>query len=210
MPSFKDVPEDWKAPRGPYYQAPAEHGGEWWLRSPFNPYPWLKPKPTQAEKLPEGFEGLFGPRPVWSKFRETGGNYRAFQVVVVEWEQELRFFKGTGRPEWVTPSALDSAVQVYLEWNMGTPTFYETNTGWMARFLDSRIGDHDASAYQTVKYPHHTVSQYQIELFLDHGLRPEKWHPYVPPTVFLRGKETKKEIERRIREARRNTRTVPA
>ena len=81
----------------------------------------------------------------------------------------------------------------------------------MGRFIESKITDHDSSAYQVVKYPHHTVSQYQINLFLDHGIRPERWHPFVPPSVFLTKDDAQKEIERRLREATaRSRRTVPA
>ena len=209
---YKEVPDHWKAPVGPYYQAPPEYGGEWWLVNPFTvSEPWLYQdwKPKQ-EELPEGFVKLFGVRPKWTDYRKVKGGYRAFQVATVEWEQELRFFKGVGMPEWVSQSALSSALAVYEEWNMGRPTFYETNTGWMGRFLESQIMDHDSSAYQVVKYPHHTVSQYQINLFLDHDIRPEKWHPFVPPSVFLTEGDAQKEIERRLREASaRSRRTVP-
>lgn len=208
MPSYKDVPEAWKAPMGPYRQAPPEHGGEWWLVNPFNPRPWLKPKPK--ETLPEGFEELFGPRPEWKNFRAIGATYRQFQVAVVEWEQELRFFKGAGRPEWVTRVQLEDVATVYRDWNLGQPTFYETNTGWMARFLDSQIRDFDVAAHQAVRYPHHTVAHYQVDLFLNHGITPEKWHPYVPPAVFLEGDAARREIERRMKEASKKTRKARA
>ena len=44
-------------------------------------------------------------------------------------------------------------------------------------------------------------SAYPDNLFLDYGIRPEKWHPFVPPSVFLTEGDAQKEIERRLREA---------
>ena len=207
---FKEVPEHWKAPVGPYYQAPPEHGGEWWLVNPFTvSEPWLyQDWKRKKEELPEGFVKLFGPRPKWADYMKLRGGHRAFQVATVQWEQELRFFKGIGVPEWISPSSLASSQAVYLEWNLGRPTFYESRPGWMGRFLESKIKDYDSSAWQIVKYPHHTVSHYQISLFLDHGITPEKWHPFVPPSVFLKQDEAQKEIERRLREATKRSRAT--
>ena len=210
---FKEVPDHWKAPVGPYYQAPAEHGGDWWLVNPFTAsQPWLyQDKRPKKESLPKDFVQLFGPRPKWIDYMNLQGGHRAFQVATVQWEQELRYFKGTGRPEWATPRKVAASEAVYVEWNLGRPMFYEGRFGWMGRFIESKIKDYDSSAWQIINYPHHTVSQYQIRLYLDHGIRPEKWHPFVPPSVFLSLGEAQKEIERRLREASQGSkRTVPS
>jgi hypothetical protein len=200
-PHFKEVPEHWRAPFGPYYQAPPEHGSEWWLLTPFSTSePWLYEdwKPSEKdEKLPEGFEKLFGPRPKFEDYRNIRGGHRAYQVATVQWEQELRYFKGTGTPEWASAAQVREAEEVYVAWRLGRPTFYESRYGWMGRFVESEIEDYDSAAWQIINYPHHVVAQFQITNF-QRGNVPHEWHPFVPPTVFLGPEEGQKEIERRL------------
>ena len=212
---FKEVPDHWKAPVGPYYQAPAEHGGDWWLVNPFTAsQPWLyQDKRPEEGVATQGFCAALRPETEMDRLHESSGaGHRAFQVATVQWEQELRYFKGDGkagvgrRPEKWPRLRLSM-----WEWNLGRPMFYEGRFGWMGRFIESKIKDYDSSAWQIINYPHHTVSQYQIRLYLDHGIRPEKWHPFVPPSVFLSLGEAQKEIERRLREASQGSkRTVPS
>jgi hypothetical protein len=33
--SDAEIPAHWKAPYGPYRQAPQQYGGEWWFVNPF-------------------------------------------------------------------------------------------------------------------------------------------------------------------------------
>lgn len=187
--TMKDPPEHWRynppTSNGPYRQAPPEYGGEWWLVTPFGPpKPWLTVE-RAGHDLPEGFEKVFGPRPKWADYRGLGkGALLAFQAAVVQWEQELKFFKQVGQPAWAKPEQIAEAEGVLTAWLLGRPTFYEGQLGWMGRFLKSEIKDYDSSAWQIINYPHHVVSQYQITLYRVHGIQPPKWHPFVPPVIF--------------------------
>ena len=196
-PHFKEIQEHWKEPLGPYRKAPPEYGGEWWMVTPFSSLkPWLyyNRKP-EKDLLPEGFVVLFGDRPQWKDFIKLKGGYQAFRIATVEWEKELKYFKGTGVPEWATPAQLAAAEKVLIAWNLGRPTFYESRYGWLGRFLDSQITDYDGSAWQIINFPHHFVSQYQIAAFL-RGVNPPKWHYFVPPALFsISGSRTEAEHE---------------
>ncbi len=186
------VPEHWKAPMGPYRQAPDAHGGEWWLVTPFSdPNPWLKgTRPPETPALPDGFEKLFGNRPEWQDFRYLGKSaLMSFETAKVHWDQELKYFKRVGVPPGYTPDEIGDSIGLMTAWGPGQPTFYEGRFGWMGRFLESDIADYDSSAFQIIKYPHHTVSQFQIANFTRNGVVPAKWHPFVPPRIFDRSED---------------------
>ena len=189
-PRFQEVPEHWKAPVGPYRQAPPEFGGEWWLVDPFTgETPWL----TQAggpprEILPEGYEEIFGPRPQAADFRGERNPSLMYRTAVVKWEQDLRYFKQAGTPEWADPRLVATAANLFEQWGMGTPRFYEGRYGWMARFPESEIRDYEASAWGALNASHLLVAQYQIRV-VGRGAVPEKRHPFVPPHVWPGGEE---------------------
>ena len=71
VPRYKEVPEHWRSPIGPYRQAPAEFGGEWWMVNPFTTEePWRN-EAGPTEQLPDGFLEIFGPRPKVSDYLDT-------------------------------------------------------------------------------------------------------------------------------------------
>lgn len=182
---FKDVPGHWKHPEGPYRQAPGEYGGEWWLVNPFtSPTPWLtRSKASRQERLPDGFEGLFGPRPEASRFRDTPNPSLYFRIAVTKWEQDLGHFRRAGTPEWLDEQSLRTAAQVFESWEMGRPQFYEGRYGWSARFPGSSLPEFEAAARAAIEATHLVVAQYQMAL-LDAGITPSKKHPFVPPQAW--------------------------
>ena len=193
-PRFKEVPQHWKHPEGPYRRAPAEYGGEWWLTNPFaSPTPWLtQSKPAREEKLPSGFADLFGPRPKASSFRETPNPSLYFRLALVKWEQDLQHFKRAGVPEWAGEEALRDAAHVFESWDMGEPRYYEGRYGWSARFPDSELPEFDAAARAAIETTHLVVAQYQMAL-LEQQLTPKRKHPFVPPQVWPDESETTEE-----------------
>ena len=182
---FKEVPADAQWPAGPFLQAPAEYGGDWWRRSPFTgPEPWLaldRPFIKPVEILPEGFVELFGPRPAYRDF----DNYLKFQVATVGWEDTLDRFRGIGLPEGIDLEALDAATEVMLEWGLGEPQFYEDINGWHAKFPDSLNPDFEINPTTLLMAPHVTVARYQLGL-IRLGVIPAELHPFIPPTVRAR------------------------
>lgn len=183
---LENPPEHWRSPIGPYRQAPPEYGGGWWLVTPFSdPKPWLAgTRRGDAPGLPEGFEKLFGTRPKWEDFRHLKRRALiSFEAAKVQWEQELKYFKRVGVPPGYTDVQIEDSFGVLEAWLLGEPTFYEGRFGWMGRFLESDIPDYDSSAFQIIRYPHHTVSQFQITNFA-RGVVPPKWHPFVPGVIF--------------------------
>ena len=190
---LKAIPEDWKGPRGPYRQAPAEFGGEWWLVNPFTgSAPWANRRPT-ALPLPDGFVELFGERPVFEDFKGTSNPSQAHRNALASWEQELKYFRQAGSPPWAEPDDILPSAVVYRNWQMGQPKFYLGRYDWMARFVDSEISDYDSPAWTVINFPHLVVAQFQIRL-LDMGKTPEQLHPFVPPHLLPTDEEASEKI----------------
>ena len=181
---YLDVPDFAKAPIGPYVQAPAEYGGEWWQVNPFNWEPWriLDAPPPEAEPtpLPEGFEQLFGPRPLVEDF---GRNYWTHQVALIDWEQSLKYFQGVGIPEGFDSVRLEEVTKDFREWGLGEPVFYEGRNGWRARFPDSQNPGYETKPHTLLIAPHVNIAAYQISL-LKKGITPATIHPFIPPRAF--------------------------
>lgn len=96
------------------------------------------------------------------------------------WLQRLRYFKGTGTPEFLTASDIAKANAIFAEWGMTEPEFYEGRYGWTAIWNDSPVGDFEQPASGLLFGPQNIVANYQREMYI-HGLTPEKEHPWVPP-----------------------------
>jgi hypothetical protein len=183
LPRFSQVPDTVKHPLGPYRQAPAEFGGDWWYVNPFTgTEPWLNIDPPAASLTEEGpvasaeFLSVFGERPTSA----TSNNPR---IDVIEWDQNLEHFKGVGIPEGFTQEQVDAANQLYESWGMGPATFYEGRYGWRAHFANG----FEASPHTAIEVPHLVVAQYQTQMALLEGLEPEVRHPFVPPGVWPDG-----------------------
>ncbi len=181
VPHFTTVPEAWKRPFGPYEQAPAEHGGEWYKVNPFTgPEPW-KTFVKIVANLPVGFASIFGLRPKSEYFHDARNPSTAFRTATDLWEQDLKYFKSSGPPEWASDSELALVRDTFKFWNMGEPFFYEGRYGFMTRFPNAGpYTPFEASAWGAIRQPHQEVSAFQIRLLQD-GLLPTKLHPFVPP-----------------------------
>ena len=196
-PSFEDVPEHWKAPQGPYRQAPAEYGAGWWLVNPFTAaggaMPWeLRAAGPKTEKLPEGFEEIFGARPRSEEFHGTRNPSLFFQAAMAEWEQNLAQFRRAGLPEWAAPEQVEAAGRTFAAWGMGRPRFYEGRYGWSARFPESALKAFEVAARGAVEATHLVVAQYQLAM-LDAGRVPAERHPFVPAHVWPGGAAVEEE-----------------
>ena len=183
-PRFEKVPEDWKHPFGPYRQAPAEFGGEWWLVSPFTTEePWVAQSTVVDRELPPGFTEVFGPRPKISDFSHAPNAAFSWRVAVDLWEQDLRYFKRGGVPEWTTQEQTAAAEEVCRFWDLGPARFYEGRYGWMARFPESQLRAFESSAWGVLNVTHHVIATFQWRL-LEQGIVPAKRHPFVPPQLW--------------------------
>ncbi len=191
IPRFQDVPQHWRYPVGPYRQAPPEYGGEWWLVNPFTgTAPWANQAMGPAETLPTGFEEIFGARPKSEDFRAASNPSLAFRIATTVWEQDLRYFKTAGFPEWAPAEAWNAAKQSFVFWGMGEPRHYEGRYGWVSRFTQSQIPDYDVATWTALNGTHLVVAQYQIRL-VQKGIVPGMRHPFVPPSVWPSGIEEK-------------------
>jgi hypothetical protein len=194
-----ELPAEAKYPFGPYRQAPAEFGGQWWLVNPFTAPHGIMPWVLEAgggnvpkDRLPDGFEAIFGPRPLSQDFHKAGG-VSAFQAATGLWEQNLAQFKQAGYPlnnlpEPYTAEEFKLAADVFVAWEMGSPRFYEGRYGWVVRFPASRLPDYQSGAFGAIKYSHLVIAEYQVQL-LQRGVVPTKHHPFVPPQLFPGGVE---------------------
>ena len=184
-PRYTDVPEWAKHPLGPYRQAPPEYGGEWWFVNPFTgPEPWI-PRASQNEQtLPDGFAEIFGLRPQAKDYATND----EFHTARLRWEQNVKYFEGAGIPQGLEVAEIERVADIYEDWGMGRPVFYEGRYGWKVRFPDSQIHNYEANPGGMIKAPHVLIAQYQIRL-LQKGTVPENPHPFVPPQLFPGGKE---------------------
>ncbi len=185
---YTGVPDSAKFPAGPYYQAPAEAGGEWWLVNPFTgAEPWLRLEraltPPEEEVLPEGFADVFGPRPTRKLL-----DYFEFRLAKMEWEHDLKFFKQAGIPEGLDETQLEAAKEAFAEWGLGEPVFYEGRYGWRVRFPESDVPGFEMNPNTAVQAPHVVIAKYQIRL-IRQGTIPENLHPWVPPHQLTPGVE---------------------
>lgn len=181
------VPEHWKAPLGPYRQAPPAYGSEWWLVSPFtSSEPWIQFGAQPEEALPAGFLAIFGARP-------EGQDYIGYPAALAtargQWEQDLLYFLRAGRPDWVSAQQQQTVDAIFEAWEMGPVSFYEGRYGWMARWPQSAVPDFEQAAWTAANYPHQVVAQYQIRM-AEREIQPAKLHPFTPPHVFGVGDES--------------------
>ena len=185
---FQSVPDAVKFPNGPYRQAPAEHGGEWWAVNPFTgSEPWLRMaalETSAVKQLPDGFVEVFGTRPTRSAYSDRAEFLQAEQV----WEHNLKHFKGTGMPPDMDLAQLETARQVFQEWGLGEPVFQENNHGWRIRFPNSDAPAFGLNPNTAVTSPHLAVALYQVRL-LQSGINPEVRHPWIPAHLTAGGTE---------------------
>ncbi len=174
LPRFADVPESAQYPQGPYRQAPAEFGGDWWLVNPFTgSEPWraldFVNNPTAAMETPdapEDFVRVFGPRP------DTN-------TAATQWDQDLSYFQGSGLPDGFDQSQLDAASAQFEAWGMGKPVFYEGRYGWQVRFPDSQLPSFETTASTALLVPHLVVAEFQVRE-IQEGIMTGGTHPFLP------------------------------
>jgi hypothetical protein len=180
------VPEAAQWPQGPYKQAPAEFGGEWWLVNPFSgPQPWVRAAEIAAAGRvetappPDGFVKLFGPRPD----RCESSNRGEYVLRTAVWERNLADFQGVGIPEGYTKEQVETAADAMKHWGMGEPIYYQGRDGWKARFPDSLLPKFEIIAETAIKAPQVTAAVYHVQAIL-RGVEIENRHPLVPSGVF--------------------------
>jgi len=189
IPRFAAVPESLQWPAGPYRQAPAEFGGEWWLTNPFTgAEPWItqtgaadvaKVPAAEVPEAPAAFLELFGPPPQLDP--TISRLHRSTEMA--QWLIDLENFQGTGVPEGFSQEQVDRAADLFESWGLGRPVFYEGAYGWKARFPDSSIPEFEAAPFTAIESPHLVVAKYQIKM-TQQGSTPLERHPFVPPQVF--------------------------
>lgn len=182
------MPSGAQWPQGPYKQAPAEAGGEWWLVNPFTgAEPWTRVGEIEArvaaiedaEPPPAEFLNIFGERPE----RSDSATRSEHSMKTFVWERELDTFEGVGIPDGMTQEQIDDSNEVFEAWGMGKPVYYKGRHGWAARFPDAQISDFQPNPESAIKYPHVIVANYQIQETRQ-GLPTANRHPLVPANIF--------------------------
>jgi len=181
VPSYPSVPEHWKNPFGPYRQAPAEFGGNWWYVSPFTgTEPWLtQGGQVELPSYPAGFIDAF-PKPSAKEFPKFGVSY---QQAMSRWYDDLKYFKRAGLPEGFDTKAWDAARRLFIAWDMGEPMPFAGRYGFAVRFPNSLIPWFETSIMAAVEAAHHVIARYQISL-RSAEVDVNKKHPFVPPDFF--------------------------
>ncbi len=187
IPSYKTVPDLWKAPLGPYVQSPVRYGERWYKVNPFTGMtPWVDDPntPNYQEPVevvfPEGFVAIFGPEPVSEDFHSEDNPSLAFRLAMRYWNQNLTHFKQAGKPEWLSQGEFELIQSTTVFWGLGVGRIYEGRYGWMMRFPDSGFPRFETHVHSAMIGIHQVISSFQI-MSLNQGIVPEKRHPYVPP-----------------------------
>jgi hypothetical protein len=157
--------------------------------NPFTgPEPWLRVEILQngkpEETLPAGFKEIFGPRPTREQYPDNAD----FRLAKLQWEQDLKSFKRAGMPEGLDPALLEASEQVFQEWGLGKPAFYEGAHGWRMSFPDGAVPGFETGPEAALQAPHIVIAKYQIRM-LQQGAVPETVHPWVPPQVLAAATE---------------------
>lgn len=185
-PTFKDVPDSWKYPMGPYHQAPVEYGGEWWMITPFTgtsePWKWFTGEP-QEKKYPEGFIEIF-PKPISEDYHDYPNPSAAFRGALAQWENDLGYFKQAGQPPEYSGAEIQAAQETFPFWKMGAAKFYEGRYGWMARWPKSQKRNFETSAWHAILYANDAARAYQVALLTDGILPNSERHPFVPADLW--------------------------
>lgn len=171
IPSYETVPEHWKAPMGPYRQAPPDYGSKWYLVSPFTgPEPWLRDVPVEQPTYPEGFIEIFGERPR-DRFER------------VEWEGRLDRYEADHFP---TGTDISDAAATFEFWGLGRMLPYRDKTfGLMVGFPDAAIKGYAVPMELALRATHLAIAGYQIDLLQDGvEIDEDSRHPFVPPRLF--------------------------
>lgn len=182
VPRFSSVPDAVKHPLGPYRQAPAEFGGDWWLVNPFSgAEPWLQLEmQAQRNSAPDTvaaeFIQIFGERP------QPQGNAThsvEYKTELMRWEQDLQYFKQAGIPEGFSREQVEMATSAFEAWGLGEPMFYEGRYGWRARFSNG----YEVNPHTAIETPHLVIAGYQVKMAQE-GVASAERHPFVPPGVW--------------------------
>ena len=184
LPRFSNVPDAVKHPLGPYRQAPAEVGGDWWLVNPFSgAEPWLRLEMQgQRNSAPDTvsasneFTQIFGERP---QPQSKATHSVEYKTELMRWEQDLQYFKQAGIPEGFSQEQVDATTIVFESWGLGEPTFYEGRYGWRARFSNG----YEVNPHTAIETPHLVIAGYQVKM-AQQGVDSAERHPFVPPGVW--------------------------
>lgn len=179
-----DVPDDQKAPRGWYRQAPKEYGSVWMAVYPFaRSEPWLRlknPPPGEVVEVPDDFIDLFKPVPVVNDFL---GNHAAWRDARSKWEQDLGYFGGVGLPDGTTDEDMLPARDLFADWNMGRAVAYRARYSHRVRWPDANPWNADFDLIDMLHNPDITVGLWQIWA-LAQGIEPTPRHALVPPQLW--------------------------
>jgi hypothetical protein len=169
VPRFKNVPDDWKHPLGPYRQAPAENGGEWWLVNPFTGNtPWANEGAVIATDPPADFVAVCGPRP----HREA--------PFYGEWNKNLDAWTGVEFPDWISKQQIDEATAKFEAWGMGKPVCYRGPYGYIVRWPETKHYEFEGEARAAyVTSTDWKIAEFQ-NFLRNKGLAVDKPHPFLP------------------------------
>lgn len=157
---YKEVPEHWKAPLGPYVQAPTEYGGEWWFVNPFTgPAPWITEMPKK--EWPAGFLDIF-PEPRLEMFMNAPNPSAALAAARSDHISALTRFDGL--VDFDIPE--DPYLNYLADWDMSFPwlVYKRRDIGRMVAFFSTPLGTWHASLGGLLYNVDHTIAQYQVDL----------------------------------------------
>ena len=180
---WDSIPESHRAPLGPYRQAPPEYGGAGWFVSwTTGETPWINQgKLVEPPSYPEGFIDTFGPRPLGKDYPKLGVS---FQQALSRWQDDLKYFKEAGVPEWHNPVLWQDAAQLFSRWGMGHPRPHLGRYDYCVRWPDSQNREFEGSYYEAQNSTHLVIARYQMSL-LSVGVVPDgDRHPFVPPDMW--------------------------
>jgi hypothetical protein len=95
------------------------------------------------------------------------------------WEYAKQYFEGITAPEGAPLDLLDRALAAYVEYGLGTPTFFRQRGRVLARF-DGAPLDVNPDAATVIYNPGQTIASMQMR-GIKNGRFFERLNPWVPP-----------------------------
>jgi len=180
---YESVPPEAQSPVGPYHQAPAEYGGEWWILSPFTgPEPWTRLK--RESPIDPGFLKAFGPRPEQSRGM-SGDEIRSVKRARSDWQSHQDRFGGLVdivAEGYATADEARALSSTFEFWDSGEPVFFRYLGEFRVRVVGAPVGWWQ-DAESLIVYPHLTIAGMQNKMLLN-GIIPAKKHPYTSNDLY--------------------------
>lgn len=185
---YDAVPENWKSPFNRWYQIPAGfpfEGGYMQVINPMaNREPW---KALTGGGGPTQEENVLGAKPK-PGFIETHGPLPPRDPERRIWKDAHPHFVAAGLPDAQKgdpeiAAGIEAANAAAADYDLTDGRIYQGRYGTMVRFPASHLFDFEIPLHTWIMATALAITQYQIHCARYKGIKPTRWHDFVPDSV---------------------------